>query len=107
MKLGVSSPPTNSGTQQLSRDLITGEQAAIPKEVEPIKDNRIEEHQPALANISAEMSNKDIILSVLNELPEQFSELKRFREDRDSLVGLLGTGVLHIDILLGTFSILS
>ena len=70
--LQSSSPTTNASTQQLSRDLIMGEQAATTKEVEPIKDNRIEEHQPALANISAGMSNEDYILSVLNELPEQW-----------------------------------
>jgi hypothetical protein len=70
--LQTSGAPTNLDTQQLPRDLITLEQAATPKKVEPIKDDPIEEHQPASARISPQMSNEDYILSVLNNLPEQW-----------------------------------
>jgi hypothetical protein len=67
-----SNPPTNFRTQQLSKDLIAGEQAATSKGAESIEDDPIEEHQLAPAIISAQMSNEDYILSVLNDLPEQW-----------------------------------
>jgi hypothetical protein len=65
-----SSASTDLRTQQLSKDLITGD--ATPKEAEPIKDDGIEGNQPASANISPQMSNEDYILNVLSNLPEQW-----------------------------------
>ena len=58
--------------EHLSKDLITREHAATPKGAESIEDDPIQEHQRSSAIISAEKSNEDYILSVLNDLPEQW-----------------------------------
>jgi hypothetical protein len=69
--LQLTNPPTNSHTQELSKDLIVGEQAATPKEAESI-DHPIKEHQVSSRIISDQMSSEEYILSVLNDLPEQW-----------------------------------
>src|SRR5215467_2913995 len=70
--LEPSSPPTDSNRQQLSRDLITTEQPSTLKEIAPIKDDSIKKHQQSSSNISVLMNNENYVLSVLNELPEQW-----------------------------------
>ena len=70
--LESSSPPTDSNRQQLSKDLTTTEQPLTLKEIAPIKDDPINKHQQSSSNISAETNNENYILSVLNELPEQW-----------------------------------
>jgi hypothetical protein len=64
--LESSNPPTNSNTQQLSRDPIAAEQPSTLKELASIKDVSIGKHQ-LLSSI-----NENYILSVLNDLPEQW-----------------------------------
>ncbi|HXX97845.1 MAG TPA: hypothetical protein VEL11_12110 [Candidatus Bathyarchaeia archaeon] len=64
--LESSNPPTNSNTQQLCRDPITAEQPSTPKELASIKDDSIGNHQ-----LSSSI-NENYILSVLNDLPEQW-----------------------------------
>jgi hypothetical protein len=61
--LESSNPPTNSNTQQLSRDPIAVEQPSTLKELASIKDDSI--------GISSSI-NENYILSVLNDLPEQW-----------------------------------
>ena len=68
--LESTSPTTDSNRQQLSKDLITTEQPL--KEIASIKDDPINKHQQSSSNISAEMNNENYVLSVLNELPEQW-----------------------------------
>jgi hypothetical protein len=58
--LEASNPPTNSNTQQLSRDPITAEHLAS------IKDDSIGKHR-----LSSSI-NENYIISVLNDLPEQW-----------------------------------
>jgi hypothetical protein len=57
-------------TQELSKDLIIGEQAATPKKA--IEDDSMKERQVASTIISDQTSNGEYILSVLNDLPEQW-----------------------------------
>jgi hypothetical protein len=61
--LESSNPPTKSDTQQLSRDPIAAEQPSTLKELASIKDDSI--------GISSSI-NENYILSVLNDLPEQW-----------------------------------
>ena len=70
--LESSSPPTDSNRQQLSKDLTTTEQPLTLKEIAPIKDDPINKHQQSSSNISAGTNNENYVLSVLNELPEQW-----------------------------------
>lgn len=64
--LELSNPPTNSNTQQLSRDPIAAEQPSTLKELASIKDDSIGKHQLSSSRV------ENYILSVLNDLPEQW-----------------------------------
>jgi len=61
--------PTESHMQQqsLSEQLVAGDQGTTPEEAESIQDLPIEENQVTYAR-----GNKDYILRVLNDLPEQW-----------------------------------
>ena len=60
-----SSPPTSFNTQQLSKGLTRTEEPPTLKEVAPIKDDPINNHQQSSSNISDQMNSANYIFSLL------------------------------------------
>ena len=67
-----SNPPTSYNTQQLSKGLTRTEEPSTLKEVAPIKDDPVNNHQQSSSNISGQMNSENYIFNLLNELPEQW-----------------------------------